>query len=89
MDKYNYSLKIPVTDEKGFEIKDLTIRQATVADLIASEELSKNSLEQKRSVNFFSILSGQSPQSLEKIYLRDWLSFVKGANDFLGLDTSP
>ena len=65
------------------------MRQATVGDLIVNEEMGKNSLEQRKTLNFFALLSGLSPQALEKVYLKDWLSFVKGANSFLGLDSSP
>lgn len=86
--KYTYTLQNSVTDDKGFEIKEITVRQATVGDFIASEELGKNAGDQRRTLNFFALLSGMGPQSLEKIYLKDWLRFTKGANDFLGLDSS-
>ncbi len=86
--KYTFTLKNPITDDKGFEIKEISVRQATVGDLIASEESGKQGSDQRRTLNFFSLLSGLNPQCLEKIMLKDWLSFVKGANDFLGLDSS-
>jgi hypothetical protein len=82
---YTYTLKNPFMDDKGFEIKELSVRQGTVGDLLASEELGGGA--HRQTLNLFSVLSGLSPQCLEKINLRDWLSFAKGANHFLGLDS--
>ncbi len=86
--KFTYVLKQSVKDDKGFEITELSIRQATVGDLISSEAQQNETGEQKKTLRFFAVLAGLNPQILEKIYLKDWLAFVKGANDFLGLDTA-
>ena len=85
--KYSYTLKQAVKDDKGFEITEISIRQATVADYIASEEMGKDCCQAKKNVQLFSILSGLSPKSLEALILNEWLGFLRGANIFLGLDT--
>lgn len=86
--KFTYVLNQPVKDDKGFELTELSIRQATVGDLISSESQQNEGGEQKKTIKFFAVLAGLNPQILEKIYLKDWLAFVKGANDFLGIDSA-
>lgn len=82
-DSYTYHCKKPF-HYNGEVISKITIRRATVADAIAADKSGFSGFHEKNA-HYFSGLSGHSPQALTRMDLSDWLRFLKGAGDFLGM----
>ncbi len=83
-DKFTYHCKKQFR-HNGENISSITIRRATVSDAIAAESFSDQPGFHAKNVHYYSMLSGHSPDALKKMDLYDWLKFMKGAGDFLGM----
>lgn len=83
-DIVKYTLKKPITGDKGEIIAELTFREAEVGDMIAAEKIGGG--QQSQTLAILAGMSGIGLPLFKKVKARDLKGIMEACKDFLDID---